>query len=92
MTMIIYLLRRFVTMLLTLLAISAMVFLIIKLPPGDFLTNQIAELQRPGRRVGGGQGGVPARAIWSRPAGVGAIPRLDRPHARTERHVRPAAG
>src|SRR3954449_5307669 len=48
MTMVIYLLRRFVTMLLTLLAISALVFLIIKLPPGDFLTNQIAELQAQG--------------------------------------------
>jgi peptide/nickel transport system permease protein len=48
MAMVLYLLRRTVTMLLTLLAISALVFLIIKLPPGDFLTNQIAELQAQG--------------------------------------------
>jgi peptide/nickel transport system permease protein len=43
-----FVLRRLVTMLLTLLAVSALVFLIIKLPPGDFLTNQIAELKAQG--------------------------------------------
>ncbi|MBV8766049.1 MAG: ABC transporter permease, partial [Hyphomicrobiales bacterium] len=43
-----YLLRRLVTMVLTLLAISALVFFIIKLPPGDYLTNQIAELAAEG--------------------------------------------
>ncbi len=43
-----YLLRRLVTMALTLLVISALVFFIIKLPPGDFLTNQIAELGAEG--------------------------------------------
>ncbi|MBZ6076306.1 ABC transporter permease [Microvirga puerhi] len=46
--MIRFLLRRFVTMLVTLLIISALVFLIIKLPPGDFLSNQIAELRSQG--------------------------------------------
>lgn len=46
--MIMYLLRRFVTMAVTLLVISALVFFIIKLPPGDFLTNQIAELRAQG--------------------------------------------
>lgn len=46
--MITFLLRRFATMLMTLLVISALVFLIIKLPPGDFLTNQIAELRAQG--------------------------------------------
>jgi peptide/nickel transport system permease protein len=43
--MIRFLLRRLLTMAVTLLIISALVFLIIKLPPGDFLTNQIAELR-----------------------------------------------
>jgi peptide/nickel transport system permease protein len=43
-----YLLRRLVTMVLTLAAISALVFFIIKLPPGDYLTNQIAELAAEG--------------------------------------------
>src|ERR671929_195541 len=46
--MIKYLLRRFLTMAVTLLIISALVFFIIKLPPGDFLTNQIAELRAQG--------------------------------------------
>ena len=40
--------RRLVTMALTLAVISLLVFLIIKLPPGDFLTNQIAELRAQG--------------------------------------------
>lgn len=46
--MITYLLRRLVTMIVTLLIISALVFFIIKLPPGDFLSNQIAELRAQG--------------------------------------------
>ncbi|SDQ93915.1 peptide/nickel transport system permease protein [Rhizobiales bacterium GAS191] len=43
-----YILRRLVTMVLTLFVISALVFFIIKLPPGDYLTNQIAELAAEG--------------------------------------------
>jgi peptide/nickel transport system permease protein len=46
--MIRFLLRRFMTMAVTLLIISALVFFIIKLPPGDFLTNQISELRAQG--------------------------------------------
>jgi peptide/nickel transport system permease protein len=46
--MIRFLSRRLVTMVVTLLIISALVFFIIKLPPGDFLTNQIAELRAQG--------------------------------------------
>ncbi|MFL5115871.1 MAG: ABC transporter permease [Microvirga sp.] len=46
--MIRFLLRRIVTMAVTLAIISALVFFIIKLPPGDFLTNQIAELRAQG--------------------------------------------
>jgi ABC-type dipeptide/oligopeptide/nickel transport system permease component len=56
--MIRFLLRRFVTMGVTLLIISALVFFIIKLPPGDFLTNQIAEL-RAKRRL------PPRPSSWS---------------------------
>ena len=43
-----FLLRRSLTMAVTLLVISALVFLIIKLPPGDFLTNRIDELRAQG--------------------------------------------
>ena len=46
--MIRFLLRRALTMAVTLLIISALVFFIIKLPPGDFLSNQIAELRAQG--------------------------------------------
>lgn len=48
MQMVVYLLRRSVTMALTLLAISALVFIVIKLPPGDYLSNQIDELRAQG--------------------------------------------
>ncbi len=40
--------RRVATMAMTLAVISALVFLVIKLPPGDFLTNRIAELRAGG--------------------------------------------
>ena len=46
--MIAAILRRIVTMAATLLVISALVFIIIKLPPGDYLTNQIMELRATG--------------------------------------------
>lgn len=46
--MIRYLLSRVATMAVTLAIVSALVFFIINLPPGDFLSNQIAELQAQG--------------------------------------------
>lgn len=49
--MLAYLARRLLTMLLTLLVISALVFVIIQLPPGDYLTTLIAELQSQGEQV-----------------------------------------
>lgn len=47
-----YAVYRFGTMLLTLLVVSALVFLIINLPPGDYLSNQIAELRASGQSAG----------------------------------------
>ena len=41
-----YLLRRLVNMVITLLAISVLTFVIIQLPPGDYVSTQIAQLQR----------------------------------------------
>lgn len=46
-----FLIRRLMTMLLTLLAISMLVFVIIQLPPGDYLTTLIAELQSQGEQM-----------------------------------------
>ncbi|MFO1127699.1 MAG: ABC transporter permease [Rhodospirillales bacterium] len=43
-----YLARRLLTMLLTLLVISALVFIIIQLPPGDYLSTYMAELASQG--------------------------------------------
>ncbi|MBL6927993.1 MAG: ABC transporter permease [Rhodospirillales bacterium] len=46
-----YFVRRLLTMMGTLLVISVLVFVIVQLPPGDFLSNQIAELQSQGEMV-----------------------------------------
>ena len=47
-----YALYRLGTMLLTLLVVSALIFMIINLPPGDYLSNQIAELRATGQTSG----------------------------------------
>lgn len=47
-----YAIYRFVTMLLSLLLVSALVFMIINLPPGDYLSNQINELRATGQDAG----------------------------------------
>jgi peptide/nickel transport system permease protein len=49
--MLAYILRRILTMIPTLLIISALVFVIIQLPPGDYLESHIAELQSQGEAV-----------------------------------------
>ena len=46
-----YLIRRVATMLMTLVAVSVLVFVIIQLPPGDYLTTYIAELESQGEMV-----------------------------------------
>lgn len=46
-----YVMRRIMIMIPTLLAVSLIVFVIIQLPPGDYLSNQIAELQARGENV-----------------------------------------
>ncbi|MEX1107794.1 MAG: ABC transporter permease [Dongiaceae bacterium] len=47
-----YMVRRVFIMILTLLAISFLVFVIIQAPPGDYLTSYIAELQSQGENIG----------------------------------------
>jgi peptide/nickel transport system permease protein len=46
-----YLIRRLLTMIPTLFIISVLVFVIIQLPPGDYLESYIAELQSQGEEV-----------------------------------------
>jgi len=50
-----YLVRRVITMLVTLAIISVLVFVIIKLPPGDYLTTYIEELRAQGEAVDQGR-------------------------------------
>ncbi|MEC9310912.1 MAG: ABC transporter permease, partial [Pseudomonadota bacterium] len=47
-----YAIYRFGTMLLTLWVVSVLIFVIINLPPGDYLSNQIAELRASGQTAG----------------------------------------
>jgi peptide/nickel transport system permease protein len=49
--MLTYVARRVLIMFMTLLAVSALVFVIIQLPPGDYLTTYIAELESQGELV-----------------------------------------
>lgn len=49
--MIAYILRRLLMMIPTLLVISLIVFIIIQLPPGDYLESYVAELQSQGESV-----------------------------------------
>lgn len=45
--------RRLLTMILTLFVVSALIFVIIQLPPGDYLSSYMAELQSQGESVAG---------------------------------------
>ncbi len=49
--MLAYILRRFLLMIPTLIAISIIVFVIIQLPPGDYLESHIAELKSQGESI-----------------------------------------
>jgi peptide/nickel transport system permease protein len=53
--MLVYLVRRLITMIFTLAVISVLVFTIIKLPPGDYLTTYIEELRAQGEAVNQGR-------------------------------------
>src|SRR3546814_13954671 len=55
-----YFIRRVLVMIPTLLVISLMVFVIIQLPPGDYLETLISELRAQGENVD------PARIEWLR--------------------------
>ena len=47
----IFALRKLITMILTVFLISFVVFFIITLPPGDFLTNYIGRMSEAGQSV-----------------------------------------
>ena len=72
-----YMVRRLLMMIPTLLAISIVMFVIIQLPPGDYLTNYIAELQARAKAATG-EDRVPARAVRPRQADDRAVRRVGR--------------
>ena len=47
-----YAIYRLMTMIVTLFVVSILIFVIINLPPGDYLSNQIAELRATGQAEG----------------------------------------
>ena len=49
--MLAYIFRRLLLMIPTLIAISIIVFVIIQLPPGDYLESHIAELRSQGESI-----------------------------------------
>ena len=80
--MLIYVARRLALALVTCVAISVLTFIIIRLPPGDFVDAYIANLAVE-RQLGlGGAGCRDAPRIWARPAGADPIRAVDgaRPH------------
>lgn len=50
--MLMFLIKRFLTMLVTLAAISVLIFAIINLPEGNYISNQIAEMRATGESAG----------------------------------------
>ena len=50
-----YVVKRLITMMMTLVVISILVFVIIKLPPGDYLSTYIEELKAQGESVDQGR-------------------------------------
>src|SRR6266478_8997985 len=59
-----YTIHRLLIMIPTLLVISFITFTIIKLPPGDFLSNQIAELKSQGDAAGLDKPFIEQYAVW----------------------------
>ena len=49
--MIDYITRRILVMIITLMAVSVLIFIVIQLPPGDYLTSYITELESQGVAV-----------------------------------------
>ena len=46
-----YILRRFIYMIITVMLVSVISFILIQLPPGDYLTTYISELESAGTRA-----------------------------------------
>ena len=49
--MLVYIIKRFLLMIPTLIIISIISFVVIQLPPGDFLTSYVAQLRMEGEMI-----------------------------------------
>ena len=70
--MLAYIGRRAVLAVFTVWAISVLSFVIIQLPPGDYVTSYIAQIRPRARGLGRG-GGEPAHPVRARPADLGPV-------------------
>ena len=76
--MLIYVARRLALALVTCVAISVLSFVIIQLPPGDFVDAYIAQLGRRGSSVSAEEA-APCAAVRARPAGPVQYCEMDEP-------------
>ena len=87
-----YTIHRILIMIPTLLVISVVMFVIIQLPPGDYLSNYIAGAAESRAKCRRREARFPAPAVRPRQALAGAVRRLARRVARREGLLRAAAG
>ena len=98
-----YIVRRLMLAVLTVWAISVLSFMIIHLPPGDYVTSYIASMSASGSAVSEGEAAGAARTARPRQAHHGSVREVDGPHppgqfrhgdgmgtSRVRRHRRPS--
>ena len=68
-----YIIRRIIYMVFILWAVSIVAFVIIQLPPGDFLASRIAQLEEAGTKVSKAEIASLKKTIWSEPTNVSTI-------------------
>ena len=69
-----------------LLALSMIIFIVIELPPGDYLTMYVLQLEAERYRRGGGDHRQPHRRVRARQAVRAALPAVDLEHRYARRH------
>ena len=83
-----YIVRRVLYMVLSLAVLSLVAFMIIQLPPGDYVTTFVHMMQQRGIAVDEAM----MRALYERyafdRAGARAVPQMDRQHCPARRHGR----
>ena len=75
-----YVIKRLLYMIPTLFGMSIIAFLIIQLPPGDYLTSMIASMADAGAERRSGADRAPARDLWLRRSDLGPVLEVDQRH------------